>query len=116
MTSVMLAYGESGLRLELPSERTRVVEPTYVPGALGRLMVRAGATTASMLQDLERGRKTEVDVINGGVVDAAALIGRAAPLNAELTRIVHEYEQGLARPGAQAFERLRAVSTDATCR
>lgn len=29
---VKLAYGRSGLRVELPDERTTVVEPTYVPG------------------------------------------------------------------------------------
>ncbi len=34
-------------------------------------MKQAGATKASMLQDLERGVKTEVDVINGGVVEKA---------------------------------------------
>src|SRR4051812_32672095 len=83
---------------------------TAAEAALDRLMTRAGATKASMLQDLERGRRTEVDVINGGVVEAAAAIGREAPLNAELTRIVHEYEQGVAQPSAKAFERLSAVS------
>ena len=74
--------------------------------ALYRLMTRAGATKASMLQDLERGRRTEVDVINGGVVAAAATIDRTAPLNEELARIVHEHEDGLSRPGREAFDRL----------
>ena len=77
--------------------------------ALDRLMTRAGATKASMLQDLEHARKTEVDVINGGIVDAAGRIGRKAPLNAELTRIIHEYENGLTQPTKESFGRLLEV-------
>lgn len=80
--------------------------------AIDRLMGRAGATKASMLQDLERARKTEIDVINGGVVSGARKVGRQAPLNAELTRIVHEHEKGLTRPGLQAFSRLMEVPRD----
>lgn len=85
-------------------------DPTKALEALERLMNRAGATKASMLQDLQRSRPTEVDVINGGVVAAATTIGRNAPLNAELTRIIHEYEQGLSRPSPQAFARLSEVT------
>jgi lactate racemase len=33
MTHVRLAYGEAGLSVDLPAERTTVVEPVYVPGA-----------------------------------------------------------------------------------
>lgn len=87
-----------------------VVRPGDDPGrahaVLERLMAQAGATKASMLQDLERSRKTEVDVINGGVVAAARSIERPAPLNAELTRIIHEHEEGLSRPCRQSFARL----------
>ncbi|QYN32085.1 nickel-dependent lactate racemase [Pseudonocardia sp. DSM 110487] len=32
-TTVRLAYGEAGLSVDLPAERTTVVEPVYVPGA-----------------------------------------------------------------------------------
>lgn len=79
--------------------------------ALEQLMVRAGPTKASMLQDLQRSRRTEVDVINGGVAAAARSVGREAPLNAEVTRIVHEIEEGAFRAGPDAFRRLAAVST-----
>ena len=47
-----------------PEDKQRAYE------ALEVAMGYAGATKASMLQDLEKGAKTEVDVINGGVVDA----------------------------------------------
>src|SRR5690606_9072632 len=32
-TTVLLAYGDTGLPVDLPAERTTVVEPRYVPGA-----------------------------------------------------------------------------------
>ena len=84
--------------------------------ALDRLMVRAGPTKASMLQDLQRSRRTEVDVINGGVVEATRSIGREAPLNAELTRIIHEIESGAFQAGPEAFRRLARVSGDVGAR
>ncbi|RRO18682.1 2-dehydropantoate 2-reductase [Saccharopolyspora rhizosphaerae] len=78
--------------------------------ALDRLMSRAGPTKASMLQDLQRSRPTEVDVINGGVVSAARSMGLEAPLNAELTAIIHEIEAGTAAAGPESFRRLARIS------
>ena len=77
--------------------------------ALETVMSGAAATKASMLQDLERGARTEVDVINGGVVATARRLGVAAPLNAEIVTIVHEYEQGIGAPGPGALARLAAL-------
>ncbi|MCM2578186.1 ketopantoate reductase family protein [Streptomyces meridianus] len=77
--------------------------------ALATVMSGAAATKASMLQDLERGALTEVDVINGGVVATARRLGRSAPLNAEIVTLVHAYEQGVGAPGPGAFARLAAL-------
>lgn len=81
--------------------------------ALDRFMIGAHATKASMLQDLERSVRTEVDVINGGVVRTATRLGRQSPLNAEVIRIVHEYEAGTGRPGREAFRRVLAQAAGA---
>ncbi|MDQ7904655.1 2-dehydropantoate 2-reductase [Phytohabitans sp. ZYX-F-186] len=88
-------------------------EPADVPAAtaaLNAVMAQVGATKASMLQDLERGAPTEVDVINGGIVATARRLGLATPLNSEIVAIVHEYEQGQGSPGPGAFERLAALA------
>jgi 2-dehydropantoate 2-reductase len=53
----------------------------------------------SLRQDLERGKTTEVEHINGEIVRLAATVGLAAPMNAEVVRMVHELEQG----GAGSF-------------
>ena len=49
--------------------------------ALEVVMGQVGATKASMLQDLERGAKTEVDVINGAVVERGQAHGVPTPVN-----------------------------------
>jgi 2-dehydropantoate 2-reductase len=41
-----------------------------------------------MLQDIERGRPTEIDAINGWVATRAAARGLAAPTNALLVHLV----------------------------
>jgi 2-dehydropantoate 2-reductase len=58
----------------------------------------AGATEASMLQDLKRGMLTEVDVINGAVVARAAELGLDAPRNARIVELVHAFERGELAP------------------
>ncbi|BDY27822.1 ketopantoate reductase family protein [Mycolicibacterium mageritense] len=73
------------------------------------LMDRLGATKASMLQDLERGAVTEVDVINGGVCATAEKAGVASPLNARIVELVHDCEQGRRAPGAATLEALAEV-------
>jgi 2-dehydropantoate 2-reductase len=69
-------------------------------------MARAAPTKASMLQDLERGARTEVDVINGGVVATAERLGLSAPLNRQVVAIVHDYERGAGSPGPAAYRRV----------
>jgi len=48
----------------------------------------------SMLQDLERGRRTEVDYINGAIAREARALGMEAPLNEALTALVKAMEAG----------------------
>ncbi len=47
----------------------------------------------SVLQDLEAGRRTEVDVINGSVAREALKVGLEAPVNSTLTALVRQREQ-----------------------
>ena len=55
--------------------------------------VFAGARTiASMRQDLMKGRQTEIDYMNGAVVDLGAKYGIACPVNAALTTMIRYLE------------------------
>ncbi len=55
---------------------------------------------ASMLQDVKAGRRTEVDAINGAIVEAARAAGVAAPLTETLWRLVKLEEAKLAKAKA----------------
>jgi 2-dehydropantoate 2-reductase len=52
------------------------------------------AARPSMLQDLEHGRRSEIDVINGAVSRAAAKAGVAVPVNDTLVALVKVRERG----------------------
>jgi 2-dehydropantoate 2-reductase len=87
-----------------PEDRERAEE------ALEVAMQQAGATKASMLQDLERGIKTEVDVINGGVVEKGREHGVETPINSRVVDLVHAMERGERRPGRGVFAELRELA------
>jgi 2-dehydropantoate 2-reductase len=67
----------------------------------GRLVPVTAAHRSSMLQDIERGRPTEIDAINGHVAARAAALALPAPANALLTRLIH----ARARRGGTAWSR-----------
>lgn len=48
---------------------------------------------ASTLQSIRRGRTTEIDALNGAVVDAAARVRVAVPVNTAMVALVHEVER-----------------------
>src|SRR5918998_4713137 len=77
-------------------DRTRLLADALgaVDEALVVAMQQAGATKASMLQDLERGIETEVDVINGVVVEKGREYGVETPLNARVVDLMHAIEGG----------------------
>jgi 2-dehydropantoate 2-reductase len=64
----------------------------------GRLVPSTADHRSSMLQDLERGRPTEIEAINGYVVRAGVAHAVATPVNATLTRLV----QARVRQAAEA--------------
>jgi 2-dehydropantoate 2-reductase len=73
---------------------------------------RMGATPnpGSTLQSIRRGQLTEIDYLNGAVVEEAHAAGVEAPVNAALTALVHEVERtgAFLSPDAVA-ERLRPL-------
>ena len=56
---------------------------------------------ASMLQDLEKGKLTEVDAINGAVSDYGRKVGVPTPLNDRVVEIVHAIERGERKAGPE---------------
>jgi 2-dehydropantoate 2-reductase len=75
---------------------------------LDELLQAYGDAKASMLGDLERGRRTEVDFINGYVSRLAPEVGVLAPMNSAIVELVHQLEQKLHRPNLQQLAWLMA--------
>ena len=100
----VLGVEAGSLVLRGPEDRGRVEE------AIEAAMGYAGATKASMLQDLERGLKTEVDVINGAVVGRGREQGVETPVHARVVELMHAMERGERRPGRDVFGDLRQLT------
>ena len=105
------AIGEAeGLALETVFD----VEPQALvdrdDAALARMMEVAGNTKPSMLQDLEQGRATEVDVVNGGVAQRGREHEIATPFNDRVVELVHAMERGERSPAAEELTELVAVA------
>lgn len=71
----------------------RVPDPVFRRLASSMLEIDPIARS-SMADDLELGRLTEVDHINGEVVRLAREAGRSAPVNTRLVELIHSVERG----------------------
>ena len=59
---------------------------------------------ASMLQDLEKGKLTEVDAINGAVSEYGRMVNFPTPVNDKVVEIIHRIEKGELTP---SFDNLK---------
>ncbi len=67
----------------------------WLKDLLARIVARRyGRLRSSMLQSLERGRRSEIDFLNGHVVRKAREVDVAVPLNEALVRMIKEIESG----------------------
>jgi 2-dehydropantoate 2-reductase len=83
-----------GLELELIHVDPHHFDET----ALAEYMKEGGSVRPSMLQDLEAGRATEVDVVNGGVASRGREFGVPTPCNDRVVELVHSMERGERSP------------------
>jgi 2-dehydropantoate 2-reductase len=84
--------------------------PDFVFRALaGRMLAIDPLARSSMWEDLQAGRLTEVDYLNGEVVRLAQNLGRKAPVNARLVELVGDAEKGGRRDwsGAELLAQLQ---------
>jgi 2-dehydropantoate 2-reductase len=86
--------------------KTGPISPQLMPHVIGapdfifrRLVLKRQKIDAnarsSMADDFAAGRPTEVDYLNGEVVRLAAALGRRAPINEEIVRLVRLAENGV---------------------
>lgn len=73
----------------------------YGAGSLGILPLAARKhrlLRASMLQDLEKGKKCEIEAINGSILLCALKEGIAVPYNNRVVEVVRNIENGKFKP------------------
>ena len=59
-----------------------------------------------MLQDFERGRTTEIDFINGYVVDTARQVGLDTPVNTAIVEAVYAITRGQSAPNSNLLGQI----------
>jgi 2-dehydropantoate 2-reductase len=83
----------------LSLETVHVDAYRFDAAALERYMAEGSANVRpSMLQDLDAGRATEVDVVNGGVASCGRSLGVPTPCNDAVVELVHSMERGERSP------------------
>lgn len=73
--------------------------------------VGASESRPSMLQDVDRGRRTEVRYLNGHVTRTGTRHGIATPANEVLTRTVEEIDRGHVQPSPELLDRCNEAVT-----
>lgn len=68
-------------------------------------------STTTILQDWSKGRRSEVDDINGHVVSTLESLGRPAPVNAAVVELAHRIEDGSLRPSPALLDELAGTLT-----
>ena len=81
-------------KLTLAGSGTEYVEKSLT----AYVLPKAAAHRSSMLQDVEAGRRTEIDYLNGAVVRLGRLHGLATPFNDAVAGLIRAREVG-SKPG-----------------
>jgi len=97
----VLAGSANAVAREAASETARVARSEGIDlsdadavEAVESVADATAANTSSMLQDVEAGRRTEVDAINGYVYERAREHGLATPVNRTMARLLRAWERG----------------------
>ena len=115
LLDLLAAAGIRPARLKLPPQLipTLLRVPDGVFRVLaGRMLAIDPLARSSMWEDLQAGRATEIDYLNGEVVKLAASLNRAAPVNGRLVALVLEAEKGGRRDwtGPELLKELQAAT------
>ena len=108
--SVALATGAQPEKMLVepipPGWRTQSVASEEREAWITRILTAYGDVTPSMLQDFRRGRTTEIEFINGYVVNMARHFGLDAPINAAIVETVHAISGGRLAPNRKLLAQV----------
>lgn len=120
MRELMLAAGEEALATALgaghhivPIFGAQTDDPSltregYVTHLLDAVLsdYTFPSTLTTVLQDWRKGRRAEIDDLNGSVVDARLAQGATAPVNGRILRLAHDIERGTRSRGIHMIDEL----------
>jgi len=78
---------------------------------IARILTAYGDVNSSMLQDIRRRRTTEIEFINGYVVNMARQFGLDAPINATIVETVHAITSGRLAPNPELLAQVLQART-----
>jgi 2-dehydropantoate 2-reductase len=78
------------------------IEESMLAGTIGQDEERR----PSMAQDIQKGRRTEIDYINGLIAEKGKEIGMPTPANSGLTEAVHRVERGEVEPALDVVSHI----------
>lgn len=114
--SVALAIGTRLERLAVdpipPGWPSNIAAGEHYESWVEAIIAFYGDVKPSMLQDFERGRKTEIDFINGYVATLGHAFGVPVHMNTTITGLVHEIERGVLQPTRDRMNDLAAQTAD----
>jgi 2-dehydropantoate 2-reductase len=103
--SVALATGARPERLAVDP-----IPPECYESWLEAMIAFYGDVKPSMLQDFERGRRTEIDFINGYVVTLGRASGVPVDMNRKITDLVRQIERGDLQPAPDRMNDLASIN------
>jgi len=105
----LAAFAQAETRAQLALVAQQIAQANGRRALTAEQIAHLGAPgRASLLQDVIKGRRTEVDYLNGHIVALGQHLGVPTPMNAALTAQVHQVEEGAAQPGAAQVATLAA--------
>src|SRR5260221_1427273 len=114
--SVALAIGTRPERLAVdpipPGWASNFAAEEHYESWVEAIIAFYGDVEPSMLQDLERGRKTEIDFINGYVVTLGHASGVTVHMNAAITDLLNQIERGVFQPTRERMNELANQTCD----
>ena len=90
------------------------IKPARLTRLAARMLAMDPLARSSMWEDLEAGRQTEVDWINGEVLRLADSLGQPAPINERLVALIRSAENG-GRRDWEALELLADLQRQVKC-
>ena len=84
--------------------------PNFIFLRIAQKMLAVDPTVrTSMWWDLSGGKLTEIDYLNGAVVDEGRKVGVACPANEKIVAMIHQAEQGLLQRGISGADLLKVL-------